>query len=281
MKRFFFLVLFLVFFTSVVFGKDADDSDADLKMYLSDMNKVFIGIEETIRNFSIRMMPPETALKQIVEGIKKFQELKAPPLFSKDHYDMLASFELMREGFKLLSEGKKDQSVALVRKGADLLKETALRIKATAERKGLIPVRQTSNGANKPILPPQPVSLVPGVTPTPSPHIASPDLGSVAINDNTRPGKLFITGKIISVESREDYLVMTLKDNSGSSVSIDVNPRQCNIMKDNNAVKADEIKEDGLCYIAYTENNKKNQAAFVLILNPEEKLFMVPQPTKP
>lgn len=301
MKRFFLLALFLVFFIpGAAFGKDAGESDAELKTYLSDMNRVFIEIEETIRNFGIKMMPPNVASKQITEGIKKFKELKAPSLFSKDHGLMLSAFESIRDGMQLLSEGEREKSVTLVRGGASALKEAAINIRTIAEKRSLIPPRPVDN---KPILPPQAASPILGVTPTPSPHIASPGVDdSVMVGDATSSAQMInlsgikdapglpqvpasnavvfkgenlsspftMTGEIVSVKPQGNSFLVTLKDNLGAAQSVDINPQQCSVIKDSKIVSADEIKKGNFCHVLYAEDGGRNQAAFMVILKPEE-----------
>ena len=118
MKRIFFTLLFFIFVIS--FSLFAKESGIELKSYLSSMNMIVIQVEEAMRNFSMKILPAENAAEQLDDAIEKFEALKPPSLFSEDHHNILSSFKDLRDGLKLLSDGERDKSVKLIKRGADL-----------------------------------------------------------------------------------------------------------------------------------------------------------------
>lgn len=272
----------------------ARESDDELKAYLSSMNKVVIEAEEAMRNFSMKILPAKNAAEQITAVIQKFEVLRAPSIFLKDHNSMLLAFKTIRDGLELLSKEEREKSVELVRQGAALLKEAAVGIRTTAENRDLIPVRPKTFEPAKPILPSQLQSVIAGTSPTPSPNISAPvietgvmeteqqsaasgiDLESIptskqVIEPNANSPLMFTTaGEIMSIVPFQDHFLMEIKDASGNKLEISLDSQTTNVLKDNKTIDISQIKKGDHSYIVYTKANNANQALFINLLKPED-----------
>jgi hypothetical protein len=241
----------------------------------------------------MKILPPKNASEQIALSMEKLKLLKPSVLFSKDHDKMLLAFGSLRDGLKLLSEGENEKAKELVRNGAALLKESALGIKAIAEKEGIIPVKPKSVSQVKPIALPQ-LPSAPGMISAPGPNISSPEIEKdsivkenpassgvnlSSISDVTVvPSKPFsdqdmllaIAGEVISINSVEDYFTVALKDDSGNKIEMRVKPLTCNILKDNKKVELKDVNPGNEVYVVYMQNNNTNQALFMHVLQPEE-----------
>lgn len=281
----------------IVFAKESQE---ELKAYLSDMNRIIINVEEAMRNLSMKILPAKDAAEQISASIEKFEILKPPSIFSKDHNSMLSAFKSIRDGLRLLSGGEREESVALVKEGAAFLKNAAINMKTIAEREGLIPARPSE--PTKPILPPQTPGPIAGISPTPSPHIASPDIQSDFITQQTKTSAgidlgdipdtasiprvpssstaplqktdlsamLAAVGKIISIDAHGDYFIVGLGDDFGNKLEFGLKPERCGIMIDNKIVSINEIDKGMDSYILYSQSGDRNEAKFITILKPED-----------
>lgn len=132
------MLCFVMILSPVAFAAETAD---EMKTYLSDMNKIVVTIEMTMRNLGGSILPVKNAIEQFAGAIEKFEALKPSLTFSKEHYSMLDSFKTIRNGLELLSTGDRDKANEIVKKGAALLKESAMNMKKIAEEKGLIPVK--------------------------------------------------------------------------------------------------------------------------------------------
>lgn len=276
------LLLASVYFFVIATFVFAEESQEELKAYLSDMSKIVIEVEWAIRNLSIKIFSPKNTAEQISASIEKFQILKVPSMFSKDHNKMLSGFKNMRDGLELLAGGENEKSVIMVREGATFFKKAAISIKNIAEREKLIPSSPRASDSRKVILPPQASPSIVGTSPTPSPHIASPDIksafiarGTVSSNEVSLSGipapvTLIAMGEIVTIKPSRDYFVIKVKDNAGKTIEMDLKPQSCSIMEDNNIVGVSEINKGTTVYVLYSRYGKKNQATFVGILKPED-----------
>ena len=290
MKKIFLYTLIYVLVVSVV--SFAEESQDKLKKYLGDMNRIVIEVELTMRNMSLNILMPESAVGKVTSSIEKFEALVPPSVFSKDHSAFLSALKTMRDGLKLFSEGEREKSVDLIKKGGRVFKGAAINIKTIAEKKGLIPPRPKSKQTAKPILPPQMLSVSAGPSPTLSPHIASPgierdfittesegvtdiDLGDItdiasmpSMSGAQLPVALTIAGEIVSMKPVEDHFIVGLKDDSGNILEITLRPGVCTILKDNNIAGIDQVVKGASSYILYTKSDNKNHAALINILKP-------------
>ena len=295
-------IIFLFFIFAVSSLLFARESEVELKTYLSDMNKIVIRVEEAIRNLSMKILPAKNVAEQMEIAIEKFEALKPPSMFSKDHQDMLSAFKDLRDGFKLLSDRERDRSVGLVKKGAAIFKKAAISIKTTAEKEGLIPQRPISREAVKPILPSQTPSIIAGTSPTPSPHISSPGIkresmtsaedvstdfslddisdfqvipqvpstGISMLGQAASPIMFIATGNIASIESRGDNFVVGLNDFSGNSLSFEFDSKTSRVIKDNKAIDITALDIGKPSYVFYTKKDDVNKVVFISILKPED-----------
>jgi hypothetical protein len=291
MRKLFLLTLSGIF---IIYGLAlAAGNQDEAKKYLSDMGKVIIDAEEAIRNVSMKILPPKDASEQIASSAEKLKLLKPPGLFSKDHYKMLMAFESLKDGLKLFSKGENEKAKELVRKGASLLKEAAVSIKAIAEKEGLIPVKPKSAEPAKPLILTQSPSA-PGIPSIPGPNISSPEIkkdsivkensASMGVNLSSIPAvtvvpsmppanqnmMLAIAGKVVSISSMEEHFLVMLKDDSENKIEIHVKPLMCNILKDNKKIELKDVNPGDVVYVVYTQNNNTNQALFMHVLQPEE-----------
>lgn len=300
MKKIFLFIFCPIFIvSSALFATESND---ELKAYLSDMNKIVIEVEETMRNLSMKILPAKNAAEQISTAVEKFKTLKSPLIFSKDHDNMLLSFKIIRDGLELLSMAEMDKARELVMSGAALLRDSGVSVRKIAEREGLIPARPETSETTKPILPSQTTSVIAGTSPTSSPPVFStqierdlvieevkasagiklkdiPDSASIS---TIPPGKpvtgqdpqsslmLTATGEIASIEPRGDNFVIELEDASGNTLTIELNPQLSKISKDNKIVGASEINSGDSLYILYSKHSGRNQAIFISILKPED-----------
>lgn len=300
MKKMFLLIsVYFFVIATFVFAKESQE---ELKAYLSDMNKIAIEVEGAIRNLSIKIFSPKNTAEQISASIEKFQILKVPSIFSKAHNTMLSGFKNMRDGLELLARGENEKSVIMVREGATFFKKAAISIKNIAESEKLIPHSPRASDSKKAILPPQTLPSVAVASPTPSPHIASPDMESVFIANETvfssevnlsgipdvatipeisstniaqmekrpLPAILVAMGEIATIKPHMDYFVIKVKDNAGKMIEMDLKPQSCSIMRDNNIVGVSEINKGTAVYILYSRDGKKNQATFIGILKSKD-----------
>jgi len=286
MKKIFLVSLCFIFLSAT--AAISQESQDVLKKYLSDMNRIFIEVEEAMRNLSMRFLTSETAAEQIAKAIEKFEPLKSPGMFASDHENMLLAFKTIKNGLELLKTDK-EKAGEIARKGAALLKEAALNMKAMAEKENLIPEQPKRPETTKPILPSQTPAMIAGTSPIPSPHIASPEIDNevMAVRTNSSKGVniadisvsstvsgapvvLSAGGKIVSMKPQGDYFIIKIKTDHGNELEIDVRPSACNILKGNKLVSIDELKKGTAAHIVYTKNADRNQAAFINILRPED-----------
>lgn len=290
MKKISLFILFFIFILASI-GL-AKESEEELRTYLSDMNRIVIVVEDAMRNVSMNILPAKNAAEKISSSIEKFEVLKAPSIFLKDHNNMLTAFKFMRDGLKLYSESEREKSVALVKEGAVFFKNAGLSIRTIAEQEGLIPVRPKPSEATKPILPPitpAPIAIA-GISPTPSPHISSPDIetgivigeGDLSSGINlmgttyttsitaASTSLLAVIGKIVSIDRDGDYFRVAVEEDSGEMLKFDVKQGECSIIIDNKPASIDRIDKGMDSCILYDQSTDKNQAKSITILKPED-----------
>ncbi|MDP8230629.1 MAG: hypothetical protein P9L93_05955 [Candidatus Gorgyraea atricola] len=294
MKKLLLIVLVCFFIIPTVVS--AKESQEELKTYLTQMHRIVMEVEAAIRMISLNPLVSESVTGQISRSIEKFENLKSPVVFSTDHNSMLTSFKLIRDGLTfILKPNKKQESVDLVKKGADLLRKAAMNIKTRAEQEGLIPEKTTSTTSKKTSLPSQAPSMIAGTPPMPSPHIASPQIetilttttikpsASISVSDTAgvsaipaikvdsqggsdQPAVLAAIGEIASVKSQEDYFIVEILDNNGNSLEVDITPGQSTILKNHISANPLDITTGSSVHVLYTQKDNRNLAGFVNIL---------------
>lgn len=264
MKKILLLVLVCVFIIPTVVS--AKESQEELKTYLAQMQRIVMEVEAVIRMLSLNPLVSESVAGQISKSIKKFEDLKSPAIFSKDHNSMLSSFKFIRDGLMSISNvDKKKESTVLVKKGADLLRTAAMNIKAKAEQEGLIPDKTTSAAPKRPI--PSPASI--SVSDTTS-VFAVPAVKVDSQGDPDQPAVLTAIGQIVSVKSQEDYFIVEILDNNGNKLEVDITPGQSTVLKDHISANPLDITTGSSVHVLYTQKDNRNLAGFVNIVGSGE-----------
>lgn len=130
------LVFLVVFcFADAGFGIEPKE---EIKKYVKDFSPILANVQMVTRNISQRFVTIDTAVTQMREYINKLGVLSPPEEIAKQHKMLLLALKKIRMGFLMLSRGNKDESVVLVKGGAELFKASVKEIVDFAKSEGLV-----------------------------------------------------------------------------------------------------------------------------------------------
>lgn len=139
-----------IVFTFCAVGYSQDQKE-EMRQYIVKVNPILINVQMTSRNISQKLITLGVAIKQMKEYLGQLAVIKPPVFMAKQHKMILLSFQKMRLGFYLLSNGDRQASIRLVRRGAELLKIAAKDMVDFAKKEGIIKEKDSSAKPPEPI----------------------------------------------------------------------------------------------------------------------------------
>jgi len=114
------------------------DKKEEAKQYIAKVNPILIDVQMLARNISQKFWSPDTASKHMQVYINNLRSLVPPEYMAKQHRMILLSFQKLKAGFYELSKGNRPLSIALVKRGGELLRIAVKDIVDFAKKEGLV-----------------------------------------------------------------------------------------------------------------------------------------------
>ena len=122
------------------------DAKEDLISYIKGISSIVTNVDIAIRSVGFNTLPIKEGVSRMNVYIGQAKSIKYPEALSRQYTMIILSFKKLRAGLLLLSLGKKDTAIRVVKSGTQLLRYAAKDILAVADKEG---IRKSNKPAEK------------------------------------------------------------------------------------------------------------------------------------